>query len=151
MDKLEFVQKRFPELAATLNPTQTGKWGKMNAQQMVEHLAESISYATGENNQQLHTPAEHVPKYREFMLSDKEFKENTKNALMAEEPPAMKTQDIHVAIDEYSQQVSKFVKYFQENKNAKLMNSIFGELSYEEWLHLFEKHTKHHAKQFGLI
>jgi hypothetical protein len=32
------------------------------------------------------TPPEHLDKYREFVMSDKPFKENTRNTLMPEAP-----------------------------------------------------------------
>jgi hypothetical protein len=151
MNKLDFVQNQFPSLAAKLSPAQTGSWGKMNALQMMEHMAESVSFATGKNNKPLHTPAEHVSKYKEFMLSDKPFKENTKNALMAEEPVPATRADMKEAIDSYNQEVAAFIKYFKENPGSTLTNSFFGNLNFDEWVHLLHKHATHHAKQFGLV
>ncbi len=71
----------------TLKPDAKGTWGVLSAQGMVEHMADAFSQATGKNNQKLHTPAEHVEKYKAFEMSNKEFKPNTKNALMAEIGP----------------------------------------------------------------
>ena len=84
MNKLNFLKNEFPELLTNLKPDAKGAWGVMNGQQMIEHMAESISYATGNNNQLLHTPVEQVVKYKEFAMGDKEFKPNTKNALLSE-------------------------------------------------------------------
>jgi hydroxymethylglutaryl-CoA reductase len=151
MDKLNFVENEFPKLLENLTPEQRGAWGNMNAIQMVEHMAESVSYATGKNPQKLHTPAEHVSKYKEFAMSDKEFKENTKNALMSETPPAVKRASLQEAIDDYKEQLQAFKDYFLKNPGASLTNSFFGDLNYEEWIHLFHKHATHHAKQFGLL
>ena len=49
MDKLNFLKTEFPKLLRNLNPEAKGEWGVLNGQQMVEHMAESISYATGKN------------------------------------------------------------------------------------------------------
>ncbi len=86
MDKLNFLKTALPKLFRTLKPDAKGNWGVMNAQQMVEHLSESVSFATGKNNQTLHTPPEHLPKYKEFVMSERQFKPNTKNALLTEAP-----------------------------------------------------------------
>ena len=84
MDKLIFLKTELPKLLHTLNPDAKGNWGVMNGQQMVEHFAESVSFATGKNNQNLYTPPEHLPKYKEFVMSERHFKPNTKNALLAD-------------------------------------------------------------------
>ncbi|MCE3280031.1 MAG: hypothetical protein K0S44_2222 [Bacteroidetes bacterium] len=151
MDKLEFLKSEFPKLLRTLSPEVKGAWGVMNGQQMVEHMAESISFATGKNNQSLHTPAEHVGKYKEFAMSDKEFKPNTKNALMAEEPLPVQKKNMQEAIADLEKEINNFISYFENNKGATLTNSFFGDLNFEEWTHLLHKHAVHHCKQFGLL
>lgn len=151
MNKLEFLKTDFPALLQNLKPDAKGAWGVMNGQQMVEHMAESISYATGKNNQALHTPAEFVAKAKEFAMSDKEFKPNTKNALMSETPAPVTKASMEEAIAEVRTEIQNFETYFENNKGATLMNSFFGELNFEEWTHLLHKHAVHHAKQFGLM
>lgn len=151
MDKLDFLKTEFPKLLRTISPEAKGAWGVMNAQQMVEHMAESISFATGKNNQGLHTPAEHVGKYKEFAMSDKEFKPNTKNALMGEEPLPVKKTNLQEAIADLEKEIKHFTDHFEHNKGATLTNSFFGDLNFEEWTHLFYKHAVHHCKQFGLL
>lgn len=151
MDKLAFLKTEFPKLVRTLSAEAKGEWGVLNAQQMVEHMAESISFATGKNNQLLHTPAEHVGKYREFAMSDKEFKPNTKNALMPEAAPEISKANITDAIAELEMQTAAFISYFETNKDAVITNSFFGDLNFGEWTHLLHKHAVHHAKQFRLL
>ncbi len=151
MNKLEFLKTDFPVLLQNLKPDAKGAWGVMNGQQMVEHMAESFSYATGKNNQSLHTPAEFVTKAKDFAMSDKEFKPNTKNALMPEIAAPVTKANMEEAIAEVRKEIQNFVTYFENNKGATLMNSFFGELNFEEWTHLLHKHSVHHLKQFGLM
>ena len=151
MDKLNFLRIEFTKLVSTLSPEEKGEWGVMNAQQMVEHMAESVSYATGKNNQALHTPVEQVGKYKEFMMSDKEFRPNTKNVLMSETAPAITKANMAEAVADLENQIAAFIDYFTKNEGAIITNAIFGDLNYEEWLHLFHKHAVHHAKQFRLL
>jgi oxepin-CoA hydrolase/3-oxo-5,6-dehydrosuberyl-CoA semialdehyde dehydrogenase len=151
MDKLIFLKTEFPRLLATLNPESKGNWGVLNAQQMVEHMADSVSIATGKNNQKLHTPAEQVSAYKAFAMSEKEFKPNTKNALMAEVPVPTIKPSMAEAIKLYEDTLADFVAYFEQNKEATLTNPFFGDLNYQEWIHLLHKHAVHHCKQFGLL
>ena len=151
MDKLNFLTNEFPELLKKLDPNAKGSWGVMNGQQMVEHMAESISFATGKNTQHLHTPVDQVEKYKEFAMSDKEFKPNTKNVLMPERPEPTKKANMEEAIADVRKQTADFIAYFEKNKDATLTNSFFGDLNFHQWVHLLHKHAVHHCKQFGLI
>jgi len=151
MDKLNFLKNEFPKLLKTLKPDAKGNWGVLTGQGMVEHMTNSFSEATGNNNQKLHTPVEHVQKYQAFMLSDKEFKPNTKNALMSETPAQIVKTSMEIAIADLEKEIASFISYFENNKEAKLMNPFFGELNFEQWTHLLYKHAVHHSKQFGLL
>jgi len=151
MDKLHFLKIEFPKLLATLNPEAKGKWGVLNAQQMVEHMADSVSIATGKNNQKLHTQVEQVAAYKGFAMSEKEFKPNTKNALMSEVPEPVVKPTMAEAIKLYEDTLADFVAYFQQHDGATLINPFFGELNFQEWIHLLHKHAVHHCKQFALI
>lgn len=151
MDKLNFIKNEFPKLLGKLDPHAKGSWGVMNAQQMIEHMAESVSFATGKNNQKLHTPVEQVEKYKEFAMSDKEFKPNTKNALMTELPIPTRKATMEEAIAELEKEIMNFTTFFENNPGAKLTNSFFGDLNFEEWTHLLHKHAVHHSKQFGIL
>jgi hypothetical protein len=151
MDKLNFLKTEFPKLLNTLASDAKGEWGVMNGQQMAEHMAESVSYATGSNTQALHTPVDVVGKYKEFAMSDKEFKPNTKNALMSETAPEITKATMQEAVAGYEKEIVAFISYFEKNKGATLVNSFFGDLNFEEWVHLLHKHAVHHAKQFRLL
>lgn len=151
MDNLAFLKTEFPKLVSRLSPEMKGTWGVLNAQQMVEHMADSVRIATGKDNQSLHTPAEHLEKYKAFAMSDKEFKPNTKNALMDETPPAIRHSGMESAISEYVSEVNDFISYFEKHPGTTLTNPFFGELNFQEWITLLHKHAVHHCKQFGLL
>jgi len=76
--KWNFISKEYTQLLTKLPGDAAGKWGKMNGQQMVEHVAGFFAVSAGQIKFDLVTPVEHLPKYKEFLLSDKEFRENTK-------------------------------------------------------------------------
>jgi hypothetical protein len=151
MNKLEFLKTDFPNLLKGLNPEAKGGWGVMNGQQMVEHMSDSIREATGKQKLEILTPADRLEKVKEFAMSDKEFKPNTKNTKMPETPLPVRNSNMQEAIKEYENELHDFVHYFEINQGVTLPNPFFGNLNFEEWLHLFHKHASHHAKQFGLL
>lgn len=151
MDKAQFIQTTFPQLVATLDARQTGKWGVMNAQQMVEHVTDFFKVSTHKIIFPLTTAAEHLPKYKEFLLSDKEFKENTKAPVLPPEPFAERNSSMQKAVEELQYEIDAFFEFFATNKVATTLHPAFGDLNFEEWVQLHYKHTLHHAKQFGLV
>lgn len=151
MNKLEFLKTGFPNLLHTLKPDAKGNWGVLNGIQMVEHMTYSVHFATGQQGTKIMTPADRLETSKSFAMSDKEFKPNTKNTMMAEIPEPAKNATMQEAIKEFENEVAAFINYFENNKGTTLTNPFFGELNFEEWTHLLSKHAMHHCKQFGLL
>lgn len=151
MDKLNFLKTEFPRLVQNLAPNTMGNWGVLNAQKMVEHMADSIREATGKEVLHILTPADKLERAKEFAMSEKEFKPGTKNIKMSESPLPARHQSMNDAIHEYTQELNDFVNYFETHQGTTLPNSFFGNLNYQEWLHLCHKHAVHHCKQFSLL
>jgi hypothetical protein len=151
--KLNFISTQFTQLVKTLAATATGKWGKMNAQQMTEHVAAFFKVSTEKIIFALQTPVEHLPKYKEFLLSDKAFRENTKGpeSILPEEPFPLRNNSFAAATDELQNEINDFVQFFKDNPERKTVHPVFGELNFEEWVLLHYKHVTHHARQFGLM
>ncbi len=64
IEKMEFLKKEMLPLCKKLTPDTKPKWGVMNAQQMVEHLSETLRYANGKTKLPLHTAEEHLQRLR---------------------------------------------------------------------------------------
>ena len=151
--KFNFITKEYIPLLKNLPGDAVGKWGKMNGQQMAEHVAAFFYVSTEKIKFDLVTPLEHLPKYKEFLLSDKEFRENTKapSALVPEEPVPLKHATMPLALQELQDELDYFFKYFDEHPGIKTMHPAFGELNFEEWIQGHYKHVMHHLKQFELL
>src|ERR1700752_1306447 len=122
MDKLNFLQEDFIELLKTLPADAKGQWGVMNGQQMVEHMSESVRIANGRFPHTLHTPASEVDKWHAFALSDKEFKPDTKNALLDETPAPIRNPNMDEAIKELQREIGLFIEYFKDDQNKTVTN-----------------------------
>ena len=147
-DKVAYL-KSFPSMLRGLDPMAMGKWGKMNAQQMVEHLTYSTSVATGKVHQNKELTPELTEKARKFFLSDKDFRENTTNHLLPVEPYKVRNPSMEDAVNEFETELNAFFSIFQ-NSQRTTINPFAGEFNFEQWVHLLHKHFHHHARQFGL-
>lgn len=148
--KKNFLEKQFITFVRHIDPGTPPRWGKMNAQQMVEHVSAFFKISTVKIKFPLATPAEHLSKYRDFLMSEKEFRENTKAPGLPEEPLPVRCETINDAIHDLETEVSSFFKYFEDHKDKRSLHPAFGELNFEEWVQLHHKHVTHHLKQFGI-
>jgi oxepin-CoA hydrolase/3-oxo-5,6-dehydrosuberyl-CoA semialdehyde dehydrogenase len=152
-EKADFLQNGSFLLLQNLSDDSTALWGKMNARQMLEHLNDFYEVSFEKIIFPLITAEEHLPKYREFLYSEKPFKENTKApaAVLGEEPSPIRTASLQAAKDLLKQTVEYFFNYFQKDPLIKTSHPVFGALNYDEWVMLHYKHVTHHFKQFNLL
>lgn len=151
--KQTFINSESMLLFKNLAAGAEGKWGKMNGQQMIEHLAAFFYVSAGKIKFELVTPVEHLPKYKEFLLSDKEFRENTRAPLtvIGEDALPLRYATMQEALTNLQQSIQAFEDCFKENPLKTTLHPVFGELNFEEWVLLHYKHVAHHARQFGLM
>ena len=149
----DFVQQGFINLLKNLPANAMGKWGKMNAQQMTEHVTVFFKVSSGKLHFDLVTPEAHLPKFKEFLLSEKEFRENTKApaSVLGEDALPLRYTHMNEAVAALQQSIDEFMLYFNEDAGKTTLHPVFGPLNFEEWVLLHYKHTRHHAKQFGLL
>lgn len=152
-EKLHFIKEEMFLLLNNLSADAKAKWGKMNAQQMVEHVTGFFNISLEKLKFDIVTPEEHLPKYKEFLYSNKEFKENTKAPLsvLGEEPLPLHYPSLAIAMEKLQQAVQGFVNYFKNEPGKKTLHPVFGMLNFDEWVLLHYKHIIHHMKQFNLV
>jgi hypothetical protein len=150
-EKIEFLTITFPKLVKQLDAHAKGEWGVMNAQQMVEHMSYSVRVANGKTPMQIITPLENLEKVKGFMMSDKPFRENTKNVMLPDTAIPELQPDMENAVRELENEIQLFIEVFENDPTKTIENPFFGVLNFDEWLHLLVKHATHHARQFRLI
>jgi len=149
-EKKYFLEDQFILCVRKIDPSALPKWGKMNAQQMVEHVSGFFKVSTNRLKFPLVTPPELIPKYYAFLMSEKEFRENTKAPVLPEDPLPVRFGSMDDAIGDLERQVSYFFEFFSDEPGKKTLHPAFGELNFGEWVQLHHKHVKHHLKQFGI-
>jgi len=150
-EKKYFLKKEFVVLLNKLKAEEKGKWGKMNAQQIIEHLSEFFRVSTEKKHFPLNTPLEHLPKLKAFLMSEKEFRENTNASFLSEEPLPLQYSNLSEAINILQTELNYFFEFFEKEPFKTTLHPAFGELNFDEWIQLHHKHVTHHLKQFGLI
>jgi hypothetical protein len=150
MTKEQFLEQAYTPLLASLRSDAKGNWGVMNAQQMVEHMTDSVLMAITEEPVQCITPEERIPAMQAFVMSEKPFKENTPNAQLPAIPPPPRFAQMEESVMELQQALNAFLSKYRSNPELKVVNPFFGTLDFEMWTALLHKHAWHHLRQFGI-
>lgn len=152
LEKENFLRTKLVIYLQRLDPATAPKWGKMSVQQMIEHYAgDAVRNANGRLKiDSIVTPAENLERMREFMMSDKPFKENTINPLMGGEPLPLRYKTVQAAIGSLQQELIYFFEAFEKNPQLITRNPFFGDLTLEQNVQLLYKHALHHLRQFGV-
>jgi len=133
-----------------LTPNQKPLWGKMKAQEMVEHLSDMLMMSRGTGNFTIDVDAETIARRQQFLSSDKEMAKNiavpfTKDII------ELRHDELELALDEFADEWINFTEYYENNPSASVIHPYYGDLDYNLWLKMHDKHFTHHFKQFGLI
>ena len=152
IEKENFLRTRLVPILQQLPPDTPSRWGKMNVQQMIEHLAgDSFRTASGRLVfEKILTNPEHLARMRAFMMSEKPFKENTANPLMGVDPIPLRYKTVQGAIGALQQELIHFFEAFEKNPLLITRNPFYGDLNFDENVQLLYKHALHHLKQFGV-
>ena len=152
-EQLQFLREQYITLIKQADIHVQPKWGKMNFQQMVEHASAFFKVSTNKLKFDLVSPPEHMPRLKEFLMSDKQFRENTKapTSIIGEEPVPVHYASAEDAVTKLEKEVNHFFSFYETNPTATAVHPVFGELNFEEWVRLHYKHVTHHLRQFGLM
>ena len=133
-----------------LTPNQKPLWGKMKAQEMVEHLSDMLMMSRGTGNFTIDADAETIARRQQFLSSDKEMAKNIA-VPFTKEIIELRHDELELALDEFADEWINFTEYYENNPSASVIHPYYGDLDYILWLNMHDKHFTHHFKQFGLI
>jgi hypothetical protein len=148
--KIDFLKNEYCKLLSNLDVDAPRKWGKMNVQQMIEHMSYSFRIANGRLPMEILTPAENIDRMQAFLASEKPMRENTPNPLLPDEPSAAVHATKDDAIAELKSEIDFFFEVFEKEADKTLKNAFFGVLNFEQQVQLLYKHSTHHLRQFGV-
>ena len=145
--------KNFAKRLNNLTVHTAPKWGKMNAQEMLEHLETTMKYSTGElQTSECKTPEEHLEKYQDSLYNFRKMPKDFPAPFLEEgKLPELKYKNLEEAKTHFIESVKNYQIYYRENSEAEHLHFVFGKLN-KEMMELFhQKHVTHHFEQFGLF
>jgi len=150
---VEMTDEKIQECLHNLKADAEPKWGKMSAQQMVEHLEYTYRIGSGElQGFDIATPEKILEKVKNTLYNYKKMPKEHMFPLAKESKiEALRHHDLTEAIEKLIEARNSYLEYFKENPNATLKNVVFGELNKYEWYLMERKHLNHHFEQFGLL
>lgn len=147
--KKNFLKNEFSALLRSISPDKAPLFGKMNPQQMVEHMAEYIRMGYGNPVISQRSYADEIIlKMNEFLRTEKPFRPNTPNPLMDETPPLAKLATYEDAVRDVEMAINELFAAFELNPKLEISNPFFGDLDFSMTLQLLVKHGQHHLRQF---
>jgi hypothetical protein len=148
--KAAFLKNEFTQILTRLDAGAARKWGKMNVQQMIEHMSDYVRIASGKTLMEVVTPEDRLPKMQGFLESSKPFPENTPNNLMPEEPLPARHSSKEAVVAELQEEIDHFFAVYEQDAAKVTPNPFFGHLVFDQQVQLLHKHATHHLRQFGL-
>ncbi|MFI5196275.1 MAG: DinB family protein [Chitinophagales bacterium] len=148
--KANFLRYEYLKALSRLDADAPRKWGKMNVQQMIEHISDYVRIASGKTPMQVVTPEDKLPRMQGFLASEKPFPENTPNVLMPDTPAPVKHATLQDAINELQTEIDYFFAVHEKDAGKITANPFFGDLGFEQQVQLLYKHATHHLRQFGV-
>lgn len=124
-------------------------FGKMNSQQMVEHLGFLMRISNGSVKADYFVEEEKSNRRKAFLDTENELQIGFKAPLLSEEPTPVKFDSLQESIEDLLNQIDEFQKHFTSSTTEN--HPFFGELNAEYWEKFHVKHFTHHFKQFYLV
>jgi oxepin-CoA hydrolase / 3-oxo-5,6-dehydrosuberyl-CoA semialdehyde dehydrogenase len=141
-------------LIAALRPLTNDRqplWGKMTAQQMVEHLLWAFEGSTGRVEIECRVPEERRQATKGFLFDNRPTPQEFMNPLLRAGLPEMRFSSLDDAIFALQAEVTRYLDHARSEPGAMHTHPFFGPITVEEWSRTHFKHAVHHLLQFALI
>jgi hypothetical protein len=146
-----FLRRSLFDALATLRADARPAWGKMTAQQMVEHLAWAFELSTGRAQTECPVPEAKREQLKAFLHDNRPTPHEFANPVLAGGLPPLRHASLAEAVAALKVEAERFLRHAETTPDALHTNPVFGPLSAEEWSRAHFKHGHHHLLQFGLI
>lgn len=138
---------------AELRHDTPARFGVMDAQNMVEHLALVMSISNGSNPLTCDRAIEKQKRDKQLVIHTPDFELpiGFRAPFLPPEPLPYKHEDLDGAIKGLRNEIDAFDAYFAEHPDAEPHHATMGPFTHAEWIIFHGKHFNHHFKQFDLL
>lgn len=146
-----FLRRGLPEALARLREEARPHWGRMTAQQMVEHLLWAMELSTGRLAAECALPEAQRERARRFLYDDRPTPREYMNPLLEAGLPPLRYGTLAEAAAVLTRETDRFLEELKAASGTLRTHPVFGPLTLEEWGRAHFKHGYHHLLQFGLV
>lgn len=145
-----FLRNDVPQAIERLTDASTARWGRMQAQEMVEHLTWAFELSTGLAQATCSVPASELPRMRQFLYSNRPTPREFMNPALVDGLPPVRHETLGEAKAALKVALTRFLDDSRSDERLHV-HPVLGPIGREEWHRTHYKHTHHHLQQFGLI
>jgi oxepin-CoA hydrolase/3-oxo-5,6-dehydrosuberyl-CoA semialdehyde dehydrogenase len=146
-----FLRRFLFDALAGLQPGATPAWGRMTAQQMVEHLAWIFEVSTGRSEVDCAVPEAKRERFKRFLYDDMAMPRDIANPALVAGLPPLRHGSLPQAATALRAECDHFLECARSAPHALHTHPVFGPIAAEEWSRSHFKHGYHHLLQFGLV
>jgi acyl-coenzyme A thioesterase PaaI-like protein len=150
-DDKQFLQETVNQAVKKLEADQKPVWGTASAQEMLEHLTDSVRFSYIKPWDKTREVSDKQKQYKAFFYNDQPFPRNMQNPLYKDGRPPLRNPDLEAAKADFSQQLADFMTYFDKNPEHTFFHILAGEMTFQDLMRFHAKHFAHHLQQFELI
>ena len=149
-DKITVLEKLLYKIGKTIRVDSPALWGKMNAQQMIEHLSLVFVLSTGKINFPYQGTEEDAKRYwASFVQSENPWKEVFPSSDLGDPRPAREA-TMEASKSLLRKSFQEYLAYCEANAAAVHPQYYLGNLTVDQWRQVHVKHLQHHMRQFGM-
>jgi len=148
---LNVLETDLKKVLSPLRAETPARWGRLNAQQMIEHLEWVVQMSTGKHAVQQEIPEDKIERAKKFLASEHPMPKDFRANFIPADPASCRHENLEQAIDKLVEEVKAFEKYYSENPQRTHLHPSFGILNAQEWTRIHDKHFTHHFQQFGIL
>lgn len=144
-------KEKLEEALGLLTSSSAALWGRMDAQQMVEHLILLYDISNKKQETPILTPEKYLHKSQAFLRSEELMPKNFVAKFLPIDPIPYTYPSLEEAISKLFYSLDSFHSYWKGREEETLNHPVFGKLNKELWDRVHNKHIHHHFSQFGLV
>ena len=127
------------------------RWGKMTAQQMVEHLTWAFELSSGQVRVDCPIPEAQRERLKAFLYDNRPTPREFSNPVLTAGLPPLRYAGLAEATAGLRVEMERFLRQLATTPGAMHMHPVFGPIGGEAWGRAHFKHAYHHLLQFGLV
>ena len=145
-----FLRHEVRRAVDRLGEASVASWGRMGAQQMVEHLIWAFELSTGQAHTECLVPVAELPRMKTFLYSNRPAPMDFMNPALVGGLPPLRYARLTEAKGALQRALERFLDGPRSSEQL-YTHPVFGPIGYDEWHRTHCKHTYHHLLQFSLI